>query len=122
MGIDKAGKKYMAFQMHLLLGIIVAATLLGMNDRTQFNVFRKNIDNLPFVYDNRQLLQNGAARYHGDNPPRMNRQVHCVLLRVNLKVELLPSFQRAVGLNAVGMELCVRSNKGVCYTVSLQSP
>ena len=52
-GIDKAGKKHVTLQMHLFLGIIVAAALLGIKSGTQFDVFRKNIDNLPFVHDNR---------------------------------------------------------------------
>ena len=112
-GIDKAGKKHVTLQMHLFLGIIVAAALLGIKSGTQFDVFRKNIDNLPFVYDNRQLLQNGAARYHGNNPSRVNRQVHGVLLHVNHRVEVLPSFQLILGLNAVGLELCDARNRAV---------
>ena len=112
-GIDEAGEKHVALQMHLLPGIIVAAALLGIKTGTQFDVFRKNIDDLPFVYDNRQLLQNGAARYHGNNPSRVNRQVHGVLLHVNHEQEVLPPFQLILGLNAVGLELCVARNRAV---------
>lgn len=112
-GIDKAGKKHVTLQTHLLLGIIVAAALLGIKTGTQFDVFRKNIDDLPFVYDNGQLLQNGAAWYHGNNPSGVNRQVHSVLLHVNHELEVLPSFQLILGLNAVGLELCDARNRAV---------
>lgn len=111
--IDKAGKKHVALQMHLLLRIIVAAALLGIKTGTQSDVLRKNIDNLPFVYDNGQLLQNGATRYHGNNPSRVNRQVHGVLLPMNHELEVLPSFQLILSQKAVGLELCVARNRAV---------
>lgn len=112
-GIDEAGEKHVALQMHLLLGIIVAVALLEMKTGTQSDVLRKNIDNLPFVHDNGQLLQNGAARHHGNKPSRVNRQVHSVLLHVNHELEVLPSFQLILGQKTVGLELCDARNRAV---------
>lgn len=56
MGIDKAGKKYMVFQAHLLISFIVSFEFLGIKGRTQFHLLRKNIDNSSIFYDNGHIF------------------------------------------------------------------